>query len=455
MPDWRRWLASLAPRWLRMRQAARLTATDRVPARTAHQPEHKHPLVPGWGEIDANTRARLMRYARYEAIYNPLAAAIVQTWAASCIGPSGPTLELGDQPSANRVEQAWYDWSESVGLVDQLRLGIETLVRDGEVFWILTGSLLSEVQLGLQPIEAEMVGNLPHEVNSERRIDGIEYDQDWTPVAYTVLDQHPAEGAVTARVVKARSVIHLYRRYRPSQLRGVTWLAPVLEHLGALRRFLAASLASAEVAAEVGGVLWADTGGVPPVELDAMDTVQLPRGGFLTLPAGWRLQQITLANSGQYSDYMQTVVRDIARGVGIPPMLVLGASDYNMASARLDLQLWHRSLDALRGLIERLVLRRIWEVWLDEAVMVMNAPANLVPRWRWPTYAVADPLKEAEAAKLRLETGISTFAAECAANGLDWREVFAQRASEQEVLRELGILDGQENSEGLGSSDSE
>jgi capsid protein len=48
-------------------------------------------------------------------------------------------------------------------------------------------------------------------------------------------------------------------------------------------------------------------------------------------------------------------------------------------------------------------------------------------------------VKEAQAAQIRMESGLSTLEDECAAQGLDWEEVLAQRAREEAKLKELGL----------------
>ncbi|HOF90169.1 MAG TPA: phage portal protein, partial [Armatimonadota bacterium] len=52
--------------------------------------------------------------------------------------------------------------------------------------------------------------------------------------------------------------------------------------------------------------------------------------------------------------------------------------------------------------------------------------------WSW-----IDPQKEADANATALDTGQTTLAATCAAQGADWREVLAQRAQELAAARAL------------------
>jgi capsid protein len=48
-------------------------------------------------------------------------------------------------------------------------------------------------------------------------------------------------------------------------------------------------------------------------------------------------------------------------------------------------------------------------------------------------------VKEATAAKLRIDMNVSTLEDECAEQGKDWREVLAQRANEQKEIERLGL----------------
>ncbi|MGO4618559.1 hypothetical protein AB4Z34_01605 [Ensifer sp. 2YAB10] len=50
-----------------------------------------------------------------------------------------------------------------------------------------------------------------------------------------------------------------------------------------------------------------------------------------------------------------------------------------------------------------------------------------------------DPVREAQAAQLRITTSISTLQDECAEEGKDWEEVLEQRAAEQARRRALGL----------------
>jgi capsid protein len=101
-----------------------------------------------------------------------------------------------------------------------------------------------------------------------------------------------------------------------------------------------------------------------------------------------------------------------------------------------------------RAWLIRVWLRPVYELWLEEAV---NAGRVRAPDFYEKRYAYSrcrfifsgrgwiDPVKEAEAAGIRMRLGISTLEAECAEQGLDWEEVLEQQAAEREVKRRLGL----------------
>jgi capsid protein len=66
-------------------------------------------------------------------------------------------------------------------------------------------------------------------------------------------------------------------------------------------------------------------------------------------------------------------------------------------------------------------------------------PFYLRSKWIGPGRGWIDPVKEAQAAQIRLGTMISTLELECAEQGLDWNEVQEQRALELERARQLGL----------------
>ena len=142
-------------------------------------------------------------------------------------------------------------------------------------------------------------------------------------------------------------------------------------------------------------------------------------------------------------------LRHIAAGMNIPYELLLkDFSKTNYSSARAALLEAWRYFMGRRAWLTRVWLRPIYELWLEEAV---NAGRVHAPDFYEKRYAYArcrfifsgrgwiDPVKEAEAAGIRMRLGISTLEAECAEQGLDWEDVLEQQAAERAVKQRLGL----------------
>jgi capsid protein len=89
------------------------------------------------------------------------------------------------------------------------------------------------------------------------------------------------------------SVIHRFRTVRPGQSRGIPEVTSSLPLFAMLRRYTLAVLGAAEQAALPSGVIYTDA----PADADAsnvepMDTVEMDRGTWLTMPFGWKINQV-------------------------------------------------------------------------------------------------------------------------------------------------------------------
>ena len=90
----------------------------------------------------------------------------------------------------------------------------------------------------------------------------------------------------------------------------------------------------------------------------------------------------------------------------------------------------------------------VYELWLEEAVNagLVEAPNfyEMMPfycraKWIGPGRGWLNPIQEAEAAQVRIATGITTLEMECAEQGVDYNDVIDQRAKEKRQLQEAGL----------------
>lgn len=418
-----------------------------------------------------DVRQLLRNRARYEVANNSYARGITLTLANDVIG-TGPRLQMltANSELNRRIEQAWILWSRAVGLPEKLRTLRMARASDGEGFARLINNpvLPTPIKLDLQLVEAEQV-TTPDLVGDEpNALDGVVYDQHGNVVEYHVLKQHPGDPSGTLfgeyNRVPARSMIHYFRQDRAGQGRGIPDITPALPLFAQLRRYTLAVLTAAEVAALPGGVLYTDAPANGEAEaVEPLDVIELERGMLMTMPGGWRMGQIEAQQpTTTFAEFKREILNEIARCLNMPFAISAGnSSGYNYASGRLDHQMYFKSIRVEQAHLETVVLDRILAAWLAEAAIlpdlrpIFNAVSargseqRTLPwhTWFFDGHEHVDPLKESSAQAMRLANHTTTYADEYARRGLDWETQLRQRAREQSLVNELGlILPGQPQS---------
>ncbi|HUU84057.1 MAG TPA: phage portal protein [Phycisphaerae bacterium] len=407
-------------------------------------------------------RRTLRSRARYEVANNSYAKGIVLTLANYVIG-TGPRLQLlTDNADLNRrVEASFAAWSKAIGLGEKLRTMRISQVESGEAFGLLVtnGRIVHPVQLDMRLVEADQVASpWPHLPGIDDATDGIALDASGNPASYSVLRRHPGDTGAMGRLehdtIPAAYVLHLFRPDRPGQVRGIPEITPALPLFAMLRRYTLAVLSAAEQAALPSGVVYTDAPPDPDGAEDsqtpeAMDTFEIDRGEWMTMPAGWKIGQVKAEQpTTVYSDFKHEVLNEIARCLNIPFNIAAGnSSSYNYASGRLDHQAFFKSIDVDWARIEGLILGRLFAAWLAEAsftggTLASDAKALFdgVPhQWFWDGWEHVDPAKESKAQGERLAQFTTNLATEYGRVGKDWEQELRQRARELALAKELGL----------------
>ncbi len=337
---------------------------------------------------NVDVRRVLRSRARYEVANNSYAKGIVATLANYIVG-TGPRLQmLSEDAEANRiVEKEFARWAKAVGLAHKLRTMRVGQCESGECFGLLTSNprIAAPVQLDVRLIEADQVASPWPEQRARGQdaratvVDGVVFDEFGNPVAYTILRRHPGDNTAFRNsgtdfdIMPIESVIHLYRAERPGQSRGIPEITPALPLFAMLRRYTLAVLGAAEQAALPSGVIYTDA----PADAEAsnvepMDTVEMDRGTWLTMPYGWKINQVRAEQpTTVYGDFKHEVINEIARCLEIPLNVALGNSaQMNYASGRLDHQAFFKKIRIDQAYLGDVVLDRVFIAWLNEAVLI-------------------------------------------------------------------------------------
>lgn len=392
--------------------------------------------------------ARHAAKARSTAAYlnTPHGQRIVEAWTSALIG-KGYQVRSGhpDQGTARGLND---DFEALIAL--HLALVARSLVRDGEAFvQIITAA---DGTLRLKVIPADQIDPaLTRELaGGGRIIAGIEYDASDQVVAFHVLREAPGAPFSTfgeAVRIPATDMLHIFDPLFPGQVRGLSWLAPVLLKLrdrdeasdALLMQLKTASLVTGFVRDTEGG-----TAGFEGEESNGQLNVSLEPGAMRILPPG---ADVTFSNPGsglaQAVEFLRAQDREIAAGVGLTFEALTGdLGEANYSSARVGLLEFRRRAEMLqRTLIEGQLLRPLWRRWIDTMALAGSIPsADLAdyrsvrfvpPGWQW-----VDPQNEVAADVLAIEAGLKSREEVVAGRGRDIDQLDEERA--RDTGREAG-----------------
>ena len=155
----------------------------------------------------------------------------------------------------------------------------------------------------------------------------------------------------------------------------------------------------------------------------------------------------------QYSAFQANLQREIARCLGVTvESLTMDHTQATYSSVRMaGATIWPITVRRRQRIVAPLA-QGIYEAWLDEGIaegripfkggyraFAANRAAVSAADWQGPARPSADPFKDANADKVRLEMGAATLQQICAERGADWEEVLDQIARENARFDEMGI----------------
>lgn len=308
---------------------------------------------------------------------------------------------------------------------------------------------------------------------------GIHFDGDGAPLGYYILKRDPGDrfsmfgykaGIEEFEYVPAftpwgrRRVIHLHDKEATGQSRGKPILAAVMREFHMAGKYssneLQAAVSSSLIAAflesdldnEASGALFGEDprGEWNKSVKEARNIKKLEGAAVIPLPAGAKVTPFVPGRPNQaFEAFMLAVLRHIAAGLNMPYELLLkDFSHTNYSSARAALlEAWRYFNGRRRWMVDNW-LKPIYELWLEEAVNAgeINAPGFYQNRYAYSRCRFifggkgwVDPVKEAQAAVLRMAAGLSTMEQECAEQGLDYEEVLDQQQVEARMRAERGL----------------
>lgn len=393
---------------------------------------------------------------------NPWAAKALQVLVANSIG-FGIRCQLKAKAKTrqDRVQRLWEQWAETTacdadGMHDFYGLqaiAMRALVESGEVLVRLRPRQPQDrlpVPLQLQVIEADYLaensaeaqGVLPQNTFEH----GIEYDPLGRRAAYHLYREHPGASITlgtlrTVTRVPASEIIHLYRKDRPGQERGVSWFAPVTTTLKDIDLYEQAYLRRQQLANLFAGFLISND---PSDFADEMaeELPDLQPGTMYFLRPGTQVEFTNPPPAGEDPAYRDSCLRRVAAGMGITYEAMTGdLSHVNFSSARMGAQEMGRNID---GWLWTLFIPRFCQGvmrWFLDAVTLQTSmdTSDITGEWTPPARIQVDPNKEFDATLTAAKAGFMSIPEAIRLQGYDPDRVAQENADYLALLDSLGV----------------
>lgn len=438
------------------------------------------------------------------AINNGIASGAIQTITDNVVGTGfrlsakpdyralGRDTDWADDWS-NQIEALWRSWSEgtdcdagrTLNFAGLTQLVFRSGMLNGEALvlpmWLPGQGAFST---SFQVIEADRLATPPHRIDGKGMRAGIEINAYGAPLAYWIKKTHPGDdfaGAATfawdqgpqdwRRIPTLtpwgrKRVLHIHDKERTGQSRGKPLFSAVMKQFRMLDKYQSSELQAAVINAMIAAFVETPLDQDSMVEMFGGDTdqyladrnayiknrVRLKGGAVMPLYPGDKMSSFSPNRpSDKFAPFVDAMNRHVAASLNMPYELLLkDFSKTNYSSARAALLEAWRFFNGRRKWLSDHWAQPVYELWLEEVVDagLIDAPGFDEHRrayarafWIGPGRGWVDPVKEAKAAQIRMDIGVSTLERECAEQGLDWEEVLEQRARERKRMAELDLLD--------------
>lgn len=416
----------------------------------------------------ARSQPTLVKRARHAVRNHPYATKAVETYVSNLVGNG--IIAKWKNAELQRLWDIWVNQCDADG-IDNF-YGLQMLAARTQ---FESGEVLARKRLRMSgdrlavPMQVEMLegDHLDIGYNVPDAYRPITMSVQYSPIGdrthYHLWRHHPDDvqpgGINVRRPVPASDVIHLFRRLRPKQSRGVPELTPILIRLYEIDEMQDKTLVRQKTAALFAWIVKKKSGAATVAENNEFDgsefgeQVETAEGEQLTkvTPGGIHYleedEELQFSEPGDigsnYAEWLKTELRAIAVGLGLTYEQLTGdLTGVNYSSIRAGLVEFRRRIEQLQlHLMIHRFCRPIAEWFADTAIMMglvdipgyWDEPWEHMPSWKPPRWDWVDPLKDVMGDLLEVRSGFNTRKNKNAERGLDYDEVNEQLLLEQAI----------------------
>lgn len=388
--------------------------------------------------------------ASYLANNNPWLNQACANWTGALVGagivPTARHPDPAQRKAINAYFEQWAAEADAEGRTDWW--GPQSIVADSMVKAGEAVALILDTEEGprLRIVPADLLDESKTADLSDGRsiFSGVELDANGRRVAFWVTPEKPgnvfATHAPSVRV-DAGSVLHVFKPLAPGQVRGVSWLAPVILPAGDFDQLCDALLVGAKVAAMHTGFI-TDLNGTSTDPYDDLGDVSLEPGALRRLGVGQDVKFNTPGQLQQVEAFLKLNLRQLAAGLGLPDHLLSGdLTGANYSSLRAGLLPFRARVEQVQyGVLVPQFLAPVWRKVIAHGVLsgALDAPdfernpaAYLTADWLPPKPLQVDPLKDINATIAELQAGLTSRRKAVAERGWNLDDLDAEIAAER------------------------
>ncbi len=393
-------------------------------------------------------------------------------------------------------KNCWFDNSAIATFTGMIRMAVVGFMKTGEVIstaeWDRSAN--RPYSTCVQMVSSDRLSNPDLQADTETLRRGVQYDSRGRPQGYWIQVAHPGDFFMMNRsmftwkyipIAKPwgrRQVIHIIEQSEPDQSRGIADMVAALKNMKMTKKFQEITLQNAVINASYAAaieselppdILFQQMGGQPGMTVGnimaeymgglaayvgASNNIQLDGAKIPHLYPGTKLNLKPMGTPGGIgSEFETSLMRHTAAGLNLSyEEFSKDFSKSNYSSIRAGMAVTRRFMDGRKRMVADRQADEMYALILEEMIADGDVPLPRGQRrdvfykplmkeaftrasWTGASQGQVDELKETQAAIMRIKGGLSTYEYEISRLGRDYREVFAQAAREQGVIKKLNL----------------